>query len=34
MHYEYQADMVRFNVQYAEELYAQQPVHNAPTVWK
>ncbi|KAI9722276.1 MAG: hypothetical protein M1812_001748 [Candelaria pacifica] len=22
-----------FNVQYAEELYAQQPVHNAPGVW-
>jgi len=24
----------RFNVQYAEELYAQQPVHNSPGVWK
>jgi 1-pyrroline-5-carboxylate dehydrogenase len=26
-------DFLRFNVQYAEELYAQQPVHNAPGVW-
>lgn len=26
-------DFFRFNVQYAEELYAQQPVHNAPGVW-
>lgn len=24
----------RFNVQYAQELYAQQPVHNSPGVWK
>lgn len=24
----------RFNVHYASELYAQQPVHNAPGVWK
>lgn len=24
----------RFNVQYAAEIYAQQPVHNAPGVWK
>ena len=27
------ADFLRFNVKYAEELYAQQPVHNAPGVW-
>ncbi|KAF6843517.1 delta-1-pyrroline-5-carboxylate dehydrogenase [Colletotrichum musicola] len=27
------ADFLRFNVQYAEELYAQQPVHHAPGVW-
>ncbi|SPN97155.1 probable delta-1-pyrroline-5-carboxylate dehydrogenase, mitochondrial precursor [Cephalotrichum gorgonifer] len=27
------ADFLRFNVQYAEELYAQQPEHNAPGVW-
>nr|XP_036583477.1 delta-1-pyrroline-5-carboxylate dehydrogenase [Colletotrichum truncatum]KAF6792520.1 delta-1-pyrroline-5-carboxylate dehydrogenase [Colletotrichum truncatum] len=27
------ADFLRFNVQYAEELYAQQPVHNSPNVW-
>ena len=27
------ADFLRFNVQYAEELYAQQPVHNSPGVW-
>lgn len=27
------ADFLRFNVQYAEELYAQQPVHNAQGVW-
>ncbi|KAB5579929.1 Aldehyde/histidinol dehydrogenase [Coniochaeta sp. 2T2.1] len=26
-------DFLRFNVQYAEELYAQQPAHNAPGVW-
>ncbi|MCJ1418529.1 1-pyrroline-5-carboxylate dehydrogenase [Xylographa parallela] len=26
-------DFLRFNVQYAQELYAQQPVHNAPGVW-
>ncbi|KAI0018511.1 delta-1-pyrroline-5-carboxylate dehydrogenase 1 [Xylariomycetidae sp. FL0641] len=26
-------DFLRFNVQYAEELYAQQPVHHAPGVW-
>ncbi|KAL2017540.1 hypothetical protein VTK56DRAFT_1974 [Thermocarpiscus australiensis] len=26
-------DFFRFNVQYAEELYAQQPVHNSPGVW-
>lgn len=26
--------MARFNVQYAQELYAQQPVHNSPGVWK
>ena len=24
----------RFNVQYAQELYAQQPVHNSAGVWK
>ena len=24
----------RFNVQYAQDLYAQQPVHNSPGVWK
>ena len=24
----------RFNVQYAQELYAQQPVHNSTGVWK
>jgi 1-pyrroline-5-carboxylate dehydrogenase len=24
----------RFNVQYAEELYAQQPTKNSPGVWK
>ncbi len=24
----------RFNVQYAEEVYAQQPVHNSPGIWK
>lgn len=24
----------RFNVKYAEETYGQQPVHNAPGVWK
>ncbi|DAA73624.1 TPA_exp: Uncharacterized protein A8136_4653 [Trichophyton benhamiae CBS 112371] len=27
------ADFLRFNVQYAEELYAQQPEHHAPGVW-
>uniref|UniRef100_L2G8I1 Multifunctional fusion protein n=1 Tax=Colletotrichum fructicola (strain Nara gc5) TaxID=1213859 RepID=L2G8I1_COLFN len=27
------ADFLRFNVQYAEELYAQQPSHNSPGVW-
>ncbi|KAK4648618.1 1-pyrroline-5-carboxylate dehydrogenase [Podospora bellae-mahoneyi] len=26
-------DFLRFNVQYAEELYAQQPGHNSPGVW-
>lgn len=26
-------DFLRFNVQYAEELYAQQPVHNTAGVW-
>ncbi|KAI9781472.1 MAG: 1-pyrroline-5-carboxylate dehydrogenase [Peltula sp. TS41687] len=26
-------DFLRFNVKYAEELYAQQPVHNAPGIW-
>ncbi|TLD03533.1 uncharacterized protein PgNI_11757 [Pyricularia grisea] len=26
-------DFLRFNVQYAEEMYAQQPVHNSPGVW-
>ncbi|KXX80110.1 Delta-1-pyrroline-5-carboxylate dehydrogenase, mitochondrial [Madurella mycetomatis] len=26
-------DFLRFNVQYAEELYAQQPVHHSPAVW-
>lgn len=26
-------DFLRFNVQYAEELYASQPVHNSPGVW-
>ncbi|KAL8771150.1 MAG: hypothetical protein Q9209_003321 [Squamulea sp. 1 TL-2023] len=26
-------DFFRFNVQYAQELYAQQPVHNSPGVW-
>ncbi|KAI0404474.1 delta-1-pyrroline-5-carboxylate dehydrogenase 1 [Xylaria palmicola] len=26
-------DFLRFNVQYAEEMYAQQPAHNAPGVW-
>ena len=26
-------DFFRFNVHYAEELYAQQPVHNSPGVW-
>ena len=27
------ADFLRFNVQYAEELYAQQPSHHSPGVW-
>ncbi|KKA27268.1 hypothetical protein TD95_004101 [Thielaviopsis punctulata] len=27
------ADFFRFNVQYATELYAQQPKHNSPGVW-
>ncbi|KAF2842109.1 delta-1-pyrroline-5-carboxylate dehydrogenase 1 [Patellaria atrata CBS 101060] len=26
-------DFLRFNVQYAEETYAHQPVHNSPGVW-
>ncbi|KAI1816955.1 delta-1-pyrroline-5-carboxylate dehydrogenase 1 [Poronia punctata] len=26
-------DFLRFNVQYAEEMYAQQPAHNATGVW-
>ena len=26
-------DFLRFNVQYAQDLYAQQPVHNSPGVW-
>jgi 1-pyrroline-5-carboxylate dehydrogenase len=26
-------DFLRFNVKYAEEMYAEQPVHNAPNVW-
>ncbi|KAI9767256.1 MAG: 1-pyrroline-5-carboxylate dehydrogenase [Geoglossum simile] len=26
-------DFLRFNVQYAEELYAQQPIKNSPGVW-
>lgn len=26
-------DFLRFSVQYAEELYAQQPAHNSPGVW-
>ena len=26
-------DFLRFNVQYAEEMYAHQPVHNSPGVW-
>ncbi|KAK7511616.1 Aldehyde/histidinol dehydrogenase [Phyllosticta citriasiana] len=26
-------DFLRFNVSYAQEMYAQQPVHNAPGVW-
>ncbi|KAI1503160.1 delta-1-pyrroline-5-carboxylate dehydrogenase 1 [Biscogniauxia marginata] len=26
-------DFLRFNVQYAEELYAQQPAHHSPGVW-
>ncbi|KAK2004138.1 1-pyrroline-5-carboxylate dehydrogenase [Colletotrichum falcatum] len=27
------ADFLRFNVKYAEELYAQQPAHHSPGVW-
>ncbi|PKS10627.1 hypothetical protein jhhlp_002382 [Lomentospora prolificans] len=27
------ADFLRFNVHYAQEMYAQQPEHNAPGVW-
>ena len=27
-------DFLRFGVKYAEELYAQQPAHNSPGVWK
>lgn len=27
-------DFLRFNVAYAEELYAQQPPKNSPGVWK
>jgi 1-pyrroline-5-carboxylate dehydrogenase len=28
-------DFLRFNVQYAEELYSQQqPQHNSPGIWK
>lgn len=26
-------DFLRFNVQYAEELYVQQPAHNSPGLW-
>ncbi|KAI4097294.1 MAG: hypothetical protein LQ344_000393 [Seirophora lacunosa] len=26
-------DFFRFNVQYAQDLYAQQPIHNSPGVW-
>ena len=26
-------DFLRFNVKYAEEVYAQQPTHNSPGVW-
>lgn len=26
-------DFLRFNVQYAEEVYAGQPIHNSPGVW-
>jgi 1-pyrroline-5-carboxylate dehydrogenase len=26
-------DFLRFNVQYAQELYAEQPMHHAPGVW-
>ena len=26
--------VLRFNVQYAQDLYAQQPVHNSAGVWK
>ncbi len=26
-------DFLRFNVQYAEQMYAQQPAHNSPGVW-
>lgn len=27
-------DFFRFGVKYAEDMYAQQPVHHAPGVWK
>jgi len=27
------ADFLRFNVQYAQDVYAHQPVHNSPGVW-
>lgn len=27
-------DFLRFGVKYAEDLYAQQPVHNSPGIWK
>ncbi|KAL2043531.1 hypothetical protein N7G274_003838 [Stereocaulon virgatum] len=26
-------DFLRFNVQYAQDVYAQQPIHNSPGVW-
>jgi len=26
-------DFLRFNVHYAEQMYAQQPVHNSPGIW-
>ena len=28
------SDFFRFGVKYVEELYAQQPVKNAPGAWK